>query len=103
MACKLVVSELANGDLDEIIYYIVNDLKSSIAASNLLDEIEMCYGNIKANPLMYARCTDGRLEKQGYRKAVINNYLLIYRFDEDANMVLVARFFYGGRNYGELL
>lgn len=103
MACRLIVSDLANDDLDEIIGYMVNELKSRDAAANLLDEIELCYENLKTNPLMYAKCTDGRLERLGYRKAVIKNYLLLYRFDEATNTVQVVRFFYGARNYGEYL
>lgn len=47
MACRLIISELANGDLDEIAGYMVNELKSPDAAANLLDEIEMCYVNLK--------------------------------------------------------
>lgn len=103
MNCKLIVSELANGDLDEIIGYIVNDLKSPGAAVALLDEIEKCYENLKTNPLMYEKCIDGRLKKEGYRKAVVKNYLLIYRFIEEKNTVQVARFFYSGRNYADLI
>lgn len=103
MNCKLIVSELANGDLDEIIGYIVNDLKSPGVAVALLDEIEKCYENLKKNPFMYEKCIDGRLKKEGYRKAVIINYLLIYRFIEEINTVQVARFFYGGRNYVDLI
>lgn len=98
MNCKLIVSELANGDLDEIIEYILNDLKNPGAAVALLDEIEKYYENLKTNPLMYEKCIDGRLEKEDYRKAAIKNYLLIYRFIEKINTVQVARFFYGGRN-----
>lgn len=103
MDCKLIVSELANSDLDGILEYIINDLKSPIAAVNLLDEIEKCYHHLKKNPLMYEKCTDVRLEKDDYRKVVIKNYILIYRFEEEKDTVKVARFFYGGRNYTEYL
>lgn len=103
MDCKLIVSELANNDLDRIVEYIIKDLKNHLAAVNLLDEIEKCYSHLIKNPLMYEKCTDIRLEKDGYRKAVIKNYILIYRFEEETKTVKVARFFYGGRNYTEYL
>jgi addiction module RelE/StbE family toxin len=103
MDCKLIVSEFANSDLDGIVEYIIKDLKSPNAASNLLDEIEKCYTHLRKNPLMYEKCTDARLKKDGYRKAVIKNYLLIYRFEEETKTVQVARFFYGGRNYAKFL
>ena len=103
MDCNLIVSELANSDLDGIVGYIIYDLDSPKAAANLLNEIEKCYENLRKNPLMYEKCTDVRLEKDGYRKAVIKHYLLIYRFVEETKTVQVARFFYGGRNYAKIL
>lgn len=103
MDCKLIVSELANSDLDGIVLYIINDLNGPTAAVNLLDEIEKCYENLRKNPLMYEKCTDARLQRDGYRKAVIKNYLLIYRFVEETKTAQVARFFYGGRDYAQIL
>jgi len=98
MDYKLIVSELANSDLDGIVDYIINELRSPVAAAGLLDDIERCYEHLRKNPLMYEKCTDTRLEKDGYRKAVIKNYLLIYRFEDEIKAVKVARFFYAGRN-----
>lgn len=83
---KLVVSELAHKDLDN-------------AATNFLNEVEKCYGYLKSNPLMYERCHDARLEKEAYRKATIKNYVLVYKVDEPAKVVIIYRFFYGAQDY----
>jgi len=41
---------------------------------------------------MYERCHDACLEKEGYRKATIKNYVLVYKVDETAKAVIIYRF-----------
>lgn len=55
---KLVVSELAHRDLDDIVSYIAIELGNPIAAANFLDEVEKCYSHLKNNPFIYERCHD---------------------------------------------
>ncbi|WP_430016628.1 type II toxin-antitoxin system RelE/ParE family toxin [Paenibacillus naphthalenovorans] len=52
---------------------------------------------------MYPKCQDNRLEKEGYRKAVIKNYILVYKVDEGAEKVVILRFFYGAQDYNKLI
>lgn len=100
---KLVVTELAHQDLDDIVAYIAVQLANPAATSDFLDEVDKCYGFLKSNPMMYSKCNDRRLEKEGYRKAVIKNYILIYKVDKSAKTVSVLRFFYGTRDYANLI
>ncbi|OAT81060.1 type II toxin-antitoxin system RelE/ParE family toxin [Desulfotomaculum copahuensis] len=100
---KLVVTELAHQDLDGIVSYIAIQLANPTAASDFLDEVDKCYGYLKSNPMMYSKCSDGRLEKEGYRKAVIKNYILVYKVYESDKIVIVLRFFYGARDYAKLI
>lgn len=100
---KLVVTELAHQDLDSIVSYIAVQLANPAAASDFLDDVDKCYGYLKSNPMMYSKCNDSRLEKEGYRKAVIKNYILVYKVDESAKRVSVLRFFYGARDYAKLI
>lgn len=100
---KLVVSELAHQDLDNIVSYIAVQLAHPIAATNFLNEVEKCYGYLKSNPLMYERCHDTRLEKEAYHKAAIKNYVLVYKIDESAKVVVIYRFFYGAQDYVKLI
>jgi Plasmid stabilization system protein len=96
---KLVITELAHEDLDNIIAYITIQLDNPIAAANFLDEVEKCCAFLKSNPFKYERCSDVRLATDGYRKAIINNYVLVYKLDETAKTVIIHRFFYGAQNY----
>lgn len=100
---KLVVTELAHQDLDNIVSYIAIELANSIATSDLLDEVDKCYSFLKTNPWMYEKCQNKRLEKAGYRKAPIKNYLLIYKIDADSKTVSILRFFYGAQDYINLI
>lgn len=52
---------------------------------------------------MYERCYDAFLEKKGYRKATINNYVLVYKVEEAARTVIIHRFFYGAQDYVKLI
>jgi toxin ParE1/3/4 len=66
---KLLVTELAHQDLDNIVSYIAVQLANPKAAEDFLDEVTTCYGFLKNNhPMMYERCQDKRLGKEGYRK-----------------------------------
>jgi plasmid stabilization system protein ParE len=100
---KLIVSELAHQDLDNIISYIAIQLANRTAAGDFLDEVDKCYGYLKSNPMMYAKCQDKRLEKEGYRKALIKSYVLVYKIDETSKTVSILRFCYSAQDYVKLI
>lgn len=103
MSCKLVVTEPAEKDLEEIIGYISKELSAPQAASDFLDSVMDCYENLENNPLMYEECRNERFKERKYRKAVIKNYLMIYRYDSEINTVFIMRFIYGRRDYINLI
>lgn len=100
---KIKVSELAHQDLEKIVSYIAVQLANPKAAGDFLDEVEKCYGYLRNNPLMYTKCQDKRLEKEGYRKVSINNYVLVYKINEASKTVNILRFFYGPQDYVKLI
>lgn len=100
---ELNISELANSDLDEIVSYIAEKLLNPKAASDFLNEVEKCYSYLETNPYIYAICSEPELIMKGYRKAQIKNYLVVFSVDDDTKTVNILRFFYGARNYYDLL
>lgn len=44
-----------------------------------------------------------RLASQGFRRAVIKHYIMIYEIDEQEKAVLIHRFFYGSQEYEKYL
>ena len=100
---KLVITELAHQDLDSIVSYVAVQLSNPKAAGDFLDEVTSCYGFLKCNPMMYERCQDSRLGQKEYRKAVIKNYVLVYKINEASKTVSIMRFFYGAQDYMKLI
>jgi plasmid stabilization system protein ParE len=103
MAYKLVVSKEAHDDIDDIITYITHVLKNQQAAKGFLDDVERHYRSVIDNMCMYSLCSNVRLQRHGYRKIPIKNYLIIYRVAETEENILVVRVVYGARDYAKLL
>lgn len=100
---KLIVTSNFETQLDIIVRYISDNLKSPIAATNFLDDIFKCYEHLENSPQIYECCRDNRLNKMGYRRAIVNNYVIIYRIDEKNNIVYILHIFYGKRDYEKLI
>jgi plasmid stabilization system protein ParE len=96
---RLLVTELAEQDLDGIVNYMVVELANPIAARAFLEKIEDCYALLKTRPKIYGVCDDTYLRNKGYRKALIGNYLLIFRIEEQTKRIHILRFFYGAQDY----
>lgn len=103
MAYKLIKTDSFHRDLDAVIAYIALSLENRIAAASLLDAVEKSYDDIERMPLMYEACHDPHLKELGYRKAVIHNYIMIYRVDERAKTVYILRLFHGRQDYEKLI
>jgi Plasmid stabilization system protein len=100
---KLIISKLAQKELEDIVEYIAVQLANPAAALTFLDEIEKCYEYLKSNPAMYAKSIDRRLEKEGYRKALIKKYLLLFKVNEETKTVTIYHFVHGSMDYIRLL
>ena len=103
MAYELFLTEAAHEDLDGALRYISQELSNPQAAANLLKQIEACYGQLRDFPHLYEYCQDLRLRNQGYRKVIIDNFVLIYYPVESEQRIYLLRFFYGGRDYEKLI
>ena len=103
MEYKVESTPSADQDLESIVSYIAEDLDNLAAATRFLDEVDACYAHLETMPLMYELCRDARLRALGYRKAIINHYVMIYRVEEDIKTVHIMRFFYGRRDYEKLI
>ncbi len=93
MGYKLKVSEHAQSDLDEIVGYIMLELRNPPAAINLLNRIEKVYEGLSDKPQMYALCNKRLLAIQGFRKVPIGGYLMVYKVYEEQQTVYIERFF----------
>lgn len=103
MAYKIVKTDSFQRDLDAVVGYIALSLENRSAARALLDAIGKVYDNLECMPLMYEACRDPYLHELGFRKAVVHNYVIIYKVDEEQETVYVLRLFHGWQDYKNLL
>ena len=99
---KVDISDRANYELDRILSYIAKDLDAPQAASDFVDEVYKCYDRLENNPYIFEKCRDTRLQSEGYRRAVIKNYVMLYKI-YGQELVIVHHFFYGGQDYEKLV
>lgn len=50
MAYSIIVSKDADNDIDDIVKYIITDLRNPIAANSFLVDIEKSYNAVISNP-----------------------------------------------------
>ncbi len=103
MAYNLVITDSASDELDGIIHYIACNLNNTQAASDFLDRLDEIYSLLADNPRLYQLCEFPEFRKKLYRKVVIKNYVMIFKFDENTGTVYILHFFYGRRDYFNLV
>lgn len=103
MAYKLIVTEHADELLDNILYYLIYQLKNEQAAIHLLDEMNNIYDRLEENPLQFPFSRDAYLANNGYHEAVIGqmNYTIV--FSVRANVVNIVGIFHQLENYRKKL
>jgi len=95
----IIVTEKAKNEIDDIYNYISKSLMAEKAAENLVKKIENSILQLEDMPKLGSIIEIYKLRKYTYRKLIINNYVVLYRIDEERNIVYIARVVYGGRNY----
>lgn len=103
MTYKLVVTERADKLLDNILWYLLYQLKSKQAAGHLLNEIDNIYDRLEENPLQFPLSTDTYLADKGYHEAVIGQMKYTIVFKIEKNIVYIAGIFHQLENYQKKL
>lgn len=93
----------AEEDLDEIYGYIFGTLSAVIAADKLVDHIEKAIMRLKEYPVSCQYVLDEPLKAKGYRKLIVDNYLVFYLINEAEEQVVIMRILYGASNYQDIL
>lgn len=103
MAYKLVVTKHADELLDNILYYLIYQLKNEQAATHLLDEINNIYDRLEEKPLQFPVSRDTYFANKGYHEAVCGqmNYTIVFNIRED--VVNIVGIFHQLENYQKKL
>ncbi len=95
MESKLLFSDLALNDLEEIVLYISKDSKENAINfyNNLMESVKM----LESFPLMGVLVSDKKLSSRKYRMLIIGDYLLFYKTNKEE--IRVLRVLHGRRDY----
>ena len=96
---KVILIARAKLELDSIYKYISKFLLSPQAAKNFSDKFKNNILRLERLPKLCGIIEEYRNLKYEYRKLLINNYVAIYRVDENANTVYILRIIYSKTNY----
>jgi len=66
-------------------------------------EFKDCYQRFRTNPYFYQQCFQPRLEAKGFRRAVVQDFIIVYHVDEEKKTVTVIGAFHGRQNWTEHL
>jgi len=98
MGFKTEYSEQAAADLADVIQYLSDELCSPQAAERFYQAVYEKLEVLSENPYIYPLHHDEKLYAEGYRFAVIGNYLMFYMVNDDSSIVDIVRIVYGGRD-----
>ncbi|MFI3169203.1 MAG: type II toxin-antitoxin system RelE/ParE family toxin [Faecalibacterium sp.] len=80
----------AYNNLDDIYSYIKNTLYSSTAAGNLLAKLEKAILSLSYFPYKGAMRKTGTYANKGYRQLFVENFIVVYRIEEQNKRVVVV-------------
>lgn len=99
MEYDLIITERAEELLDNLVYYLLFQLKNEQAARHLLERIENIYDRLSENPLQFPLCRDRYLADKGYREAIIPGMEYVIIFDVENTIVTISGVFHQLESY----
>ena len=103
MKYRVVRSDIANSQLEEIIRYITNPTDDIQSALNLLDDLDKATRQLEDSPESGINPRDIAVKRSGYRYLLIRSYYMFYKIDHAARTVVVYAFIYAKSDYKQLL
>lgn len=95
---KVKINPKAIRDLDGIYEYIANEKLSAENAKGQIERIKKAVLKLDTFPQSHQERSEGRYAGKGYRQLLIDNYIVIFRTDENSKIVYVVTVQYQGRN-----
>lgn len=96
---KVKILDIAVNDMQKIYDYIAEDNETE--ALKMLDKFEKAFSQLERFPESAPLVTDSHLSKKGYRKIVVDNYLIFYCIMETE--VQIRRVLNGAVRYKNLI
>ena len=100
---RIDISDVAEGDLLDILSYISSQFSAPLTALSMLDLIESAIDGLSNMLQRYALAADEMLSVMGYRKLIVKNYIVFFTIDEQVKVVDVVRILYARRDWQNIL
>jgi len=99
MGNRYVIYPKAQNDLEHVFKYIAEDLSNPEAAMNLIEKFEDKFKELTLFPKAYPVMENKFLIIQNLRKCIVDNFLVIYLYNENNRMIEIVRVIYGRQDY----
>ncbi|HOJ78201.1 MAG TPA: type II toxin-antitoxin system RelE/ParE family toxin [Bacillota bacterium] len=100
---QVFMTKSANDDLKAILSYIHYELKEPAIAIKLVEKIKNSVMSLAKFPYRYNLVANEQLATQGFRKIIIDSYIVFYIVSETKQTVTVVRILYSKRDWLHLL
>jgi len=101
MENRFVLLPKAKEDLENIFSYIAIELVNPEAASNLIDKFETKFNELLLFPLSYPLIKSKLFFQIDLRKCIVQNYIIVYFYNEIEKLVEIIRVIYAKVDYLE--
>jgi plasmid stabilization system protein ParE len=95
---KIKLNKRAFKDIDSIFAYIAVEKLSPDNAKGQTDRIWDALKTLDTFPQSHQERNEGRYTGKGYRQLIIDNYIAIFRIDENTKTIYIVTVQYQGRN-----
>ena len=100
---KVVMSDIAETDLDGIYTYIANVLLEPLTALRQYERIRDAVRSLDEMPERGTLLPDEPWRSRGLRRLIVDNYIIIYEILDTTDTVAVIAILYSRRNIGDVL
>lgn len=86
-------------DLESIFQYIALELVNPEAALELIEKFETKFKGICKFPKAYPLLINASLDNNRLRKSILDNFIIVYLYDEGKELINIVRVIYAKRDY----
>jgi toxin ParE1/3/4 len=101
MENRFVLLPKAQEDLENIFSYIAIELVNPEAASNLIEKFQTKLNELLLFPLSYQLIKSKLIFQIDLRKCIVQNYIIVYFYNEKEKLVEIIRVIYSKVDYLE--
>ena len=91
MRYRIRLTIAATQDMDSIFAYIAEESKSVSTAYSIIEKLRQAIFNLEDFPFIFSLIDEEPWKTRGFRKAIVDNYLIIYGVDDLSASVIIYK------------